>query len=104
VRFVLRESLGYGHLDVADVGWRDRVAGRVLRRKIVTAFRRGTGAGGSSTSGCATGKFLGQMRAMGWSVAGLEVDPEAARKAKTITPDVFVGDPVDALFAPRAST
>ena len=102
VRFVLRGSLGYGHLDVADVGWRDRVAGRVLRRKIVTAFPPWHGRGRLLDVGCATGKFLGQMRAMGWSVAGLEVDPEAARKAKTITPDVFVGDPVDALFAPAS--
>jgi SAM-dependent methyltransferase len=102
VRFVLRAHLGYGHLDVADVGWRDRVAGRWRRRKIVTAFPPWHGRGRLLDVGCASGKFLGQMRAMGWSVAGVELDPEAAQKAKTITPDVFVGDPVDAPFAPAS--
>ena len=102
VRFVLHERLGYGHVDVSDVGWRDRLAGRWRRRKIVTAFPPWHGQGRLLDVGCASGKFLGQMRAMGWSVAGVEFDPEAALKAKTITPDVFVGDPVDAPFAPAS--
>ena len=102
VRFVLHERLGYGHLDVSDVGWRDRLAGRWRRRKIVTAFPPWHGRGRLLDVGCASGRFLSQMRAMGWSVAGIEFDPEAATKAKTITPDVFVGDPVDAPFAPAS--
>lgn len=50
--------------------------------------------------GCATGKFLRQMGAVGWQLAGIELDPEAAAKARTVTPDVFEGDPVDAPLAP----
>ena len=51
--------------------------------------------------GCATGKCLRQMGAVGWQLAGIELDPEAAAKARTVTPDVFEGDPVDAPFAPE---
>ena len=102
VRFVLHDRLGYRHLDVSDVGWRDRLAGRWRRRKIATAFPPWHGRGRLLDVGCASGKFLGQMRAMGWSVAGIEFDAEAAAKATTITPDVFVGDPVDAPYAPAS--
>jgi SAM-dependent methyltransferase len=33
-------------------------------------------------------------------VAGIEFDPEAARKARQITPDIFEGDPMAASFPP----
>jgi 2-polyprenyl-3-methyl-5-hydroxy-6-metoxy-1,4-benzoquinol methylase len=34
--------------------------------------------------GCAAGYFLGAMRELGWEVAGVEPDPEAARKAASV--------------------
>jgi SAM-dependent methyltransferase len=48
------------------------------------------------------GRFLQQMAAVGWRVSGLELDPEAAAKARTVTADVTVGDPADAVLSPRS--
>jgi SAM-dependent methyltransferase len=42
------------------------------------------------------------MAAVGWQVSGIELDPEAAAKARTVTADVRLGDPAD-LTLPRAS-
>jgi len=44
------------------------------------------------------------MRTVGWRVAGIEIDPVAAAKAKAVTPEVFVGDPVEAPSPPARST
>lgn len=96
VRWVLATRLGYRHLDTRDVGVRDRAAGAVLRRQIVAAFPPWVGQGRVLDVGCASGKFLARMGAVGWRLAGIELDPEAARTARTVTPDVFVGDPLDA--------
>ncbi len=41
------------------------------------------------------------MTAVGWEVAGIEFDPEAAAKAKEVTPNIFVGDPSEARFPDR---
>jgi SAM-dependent methyltransferase len=50
--------------------------------------------------GCAMGRFMGLMQSVGWTVSGIEIDPEAAAHARKVTPDVFHGDPMDAPFAP----
>jgi SAM-dependent methyltransferase len=42
------------------------------------------------------------MGAMGWRLAGIELDPEAAGKARGVTPDIFVGDPRQAPFPPAS--
>lgn len=98
VRWVLSRQLEYRHLETADVGWRDRLRGVVSRGKILKAFPPWVGRGKLLDVGCGSGKFLRQMGAVGWDLAGIEVDAEAAAKAKEVTPDIFVGDPTEATF------
>ncbi|HEV8474139.1 MAG TPA: class I SAM-dependent methyltransferase [Methylomirabilota bacterium] len=99
VRWALATQLGYAHLDAGDPGPRGRAWARLRRRKIRENFPPWIGQGRLLDVGCATGRFLHQMKAVGWRVAGVEIDPVAAAKAKSVTPDVFVGDPVEASFA-----
>lgn len=98
VRWVLSRHLGYRHLATRDIQWKDRVRGVLSRRRILKAFPLWVGQGRLLDVGCASGKFLRQMGAVGWDLAGIEFDPEAAAKAKGVTPKVFVGDPTEALF------
>jgi 2-polyprenyl-3-methyl-5-hydroxy-6-metoxy-1,4-benzoquinol methylase len=93
VRWLLSRRLGYDHLPTDDVGWIDRLRAAALRRRILEAFPPWTGGGRLLDVGCASGKFLRQMRAVGWNVAGIEVDEPAAARARAVTPNVIVGDP-----------
>ncbi|MBI1734611.1 MAG: class I SAM-dependent methyltransferase [Candidatus Rokubacteria bacterium] len=98
VRWVLRTRLGYAHLPIADVTAADRLRAWTRTRRIVKAFPPWIGAGRLLDVGCASGRFLRQMVAVGWDCAGIEADAEAAAKAKTVTPRVVVGDPCHAAF------
>jgi SAM-dependent methyltransferase len=102
VRRVLARRLGYAHLEPGRAGAGDRVRARLRRRRILKNFPPWIGAGRLLDVGCATGRFLQQMAAVGWRVSGIELDPEAAAKARTVTADVTLGDPAD-LTLPRAS-
>lgn len=95
VRWVLARGLGYAHLDTSDVGPGDRLRARLWRRKVAKNFPPWVGRGRLLDVGCATGRFLQQMASVGWRVSGIELDPEAAAKARTVTPDVVVGDPAE---------
>jgi SAM-dependent methyltransferase len=99
VRWALATWLGYRHLATAEAGPRGRAWARLHRRKIRENFPPWIGQGRLLDVGCATGRFLSRMRAVGWHVAGVEIDPVAAAKAALVTPEVFVGDPVEAPFA-----
>jgi len=99
VRWALATWLGYRHLDAGQAGPRARAWARLHRRKILANFPPWIGAGRLLDVGCANGRFLHQMRTVGWRVAGIEIDPVAAAKARSVTPQIFVGDPVDAPFA-----
>ena len=99
VRSVLATRLGYRHLKAEDLRWHERLGAVLASRKVRRAFPPWTGTGRLLDVGCASGGFLWQMTTVGWEVAGVEFDPEAAAKARKITPRVFVGDPVDAPFA-----
>ena len=92
VRTVLAGRLGYRHL-AAPATWRSRVSGRWRRRRIEKNFPPWVGEGRLLDVGCATGRFLQRMKAIGWRVSGIELDPVAAATAKTVTPDIVVGDP-----------
>jgi len=98
VRWALATWLGYRHFDVAAASPRARAWARLHRRRIRENFPPWIGAGRLLDVGCATGRFLHQMRAVGWRVAGIEIDPVAAAKASSVTPEIFVGDPIDAPF------
>ncbi len=102
VRWVLARRLGYAHVDTADVGTADRVWARLRRRRVVKNFPPWISGGRLLDVGCATGRFLQQMAAVGWRVSGIELDPEAAATARTVTPDVVVGDPAQVTL-PRGS-
>lgn len=92
VRTVLAGRLGYRHL-AATATWRSRVTARLRRRRIEKNFPPWVGEGRLLDVGCATGRFLQRMKAIGWRVSGIELDPEAAATAKTVTPDIVIGDP-----------
>jgi 2-polyprenyl-3-methyl-5-hydroxy-6-metoxy-1,4-benzoquinol methylase len=102
VRWALATWLGYRHLDVHDAGPRERAWARLHRRKIRENFPPWIGEGRLLDVGCAAGVFLYQMKQVGWRTAGIEFDADAAAKARRVTPDVFVGDPLRAAFPPAA--
>jgi SAM-dependent methyltransferase len=99
VRWTLATRLGYRHLAVADVTARDRLTARRHARRIRKACPPWVGHGRLLDVGCASGKFLRQMAAVGWRVAGIESDPEAADRARGTGAEIFTGDPGQAPFA-----
>jgi SAM-dependent methyltransferase len=99
-RWVLARDLGYPHVRTDDVRLVDRLRGVWRGRRFREEFPPWRGEGRLLDVGCASGRFLRQMKEIGWQVAGIEFDELAARKARDITPDVFVGDPMDAPFLP----
>ena len=102
LRWTLATRLGYTHLDTRDVTARDRLRARRLRRRVLKNFPRWRGEGRLLDVGCATGRFLQHMAAVGWRVRGIELDAVAAATARTVTPHVVVGDPADVVL-PEAS-
>ncbi|MGH7361217.1 MAG: class I SAM-dependent methyltransferase [Candidatus Methylomirabilales bacterium] len=98
VRWVLSRRLGYRHLTTAELRWTDRLRGILSRGRILKAFPPWIGQGRLLDVGCGSGKFLRQMGAVGWRLTGIEVDAEAAARAREVTPNVFVGDPTEAPF------
>ena len=98
VRSVLARRLGYRHLPPVSLGWRDRLRAALRGRRLVNAFPPFLGSGRLLDVGCATGRFLSLMSVLGWETSGIEADPEAAAKARQVTPRIFVGDPTEASF------
>ena len=99
-RWVLSRWLGYPAVRTDDVRAVDRARARWRARRYQDEFPPWRGEGRLLDVGCASGRFLRQMSEIGWTVAGVEFDPEAARKARTVTAEIFEGDPMDAPFAP----
>jgi 2-polyprenyl-3-methyl-5-hydroxy-6-metoxy-1,4-benzoquinol methylase len=95
VRWALARRLGYAHLDTRDVGALDRLRAWWRRRRVMKNVPPWQGDGRLLDVGCATGRFLQRMAVLGWRVSGIELDPVAAAKARTVTPDVTIGDPAD---------
>jgi SAM-dependent methyltransferase len=101
-RRLLAVRLGYRHLDPGPVSRAERVRAAIAGRRIVKALPPWAGRGRLLDVGCASGKFLRQMAAVGWTCAGIEPDPEAAARARQVTPNVFTGEPMAAPFAPES--
>jgi SAM-dependent methyltransferase len=101
-RWLLARRLGYRHLDPGPVSAAERVRATLAARRIVKSFPPWAGRGRLLDVGCASGKFLRQMAAVGWTCAGIEQDVQAAAKARRVTADVFTGGPMDAPFPPSS--
>jgi SAM-dependent methyltransferase len=101
-RWFLATRLGYAHLRPEQVSAAERLRALRRARKYRDVFPAWRGQGRLLDVGCASGKFLRGMGAVGWRLSGIEFDPEAVVKARAVTPDVFEGDPVDAPFAPAS--
>lgn len=99
-RWLLASRLGYRHLAPSRVGAGAMLRAWARRHKFHTIFPPWTGAGRLLDVGCGSGRFLKQMALVGWQVAGVEFDPEAAARARTVAPVIFEGDPAEAAFAP----
>ena len=93
VRWALSRHLGYDHLPIDDAGGVARLRAAWLRRRILEAFPPWRSGGRLLDVGCASGKFLRQMHAMGWQVTVIEADAAAAARARAVTPNIIVGDP-----------
>jgi len=50
--------------------------------------------------GCGSGAALGVARALGWQVAGIEMDEAAAEKARRFAEEIYIGDALSAPFPP----
>jgi len=99
-RWALASRLGYVQfLDTApDVVTRLRAGS--LARRLRWDCPPWTGQGRYLDVGCGSGGALGVARALGWQVAGIEVDAAAAAKARRFSQELHVGDVLTAPFAP----
>jgi SAM-dependent methyltransferase len=102
VRWLLARRLGYAHLDGGTPGLLTRLRARSRQRRVLKNVPPWQGQGRLLDVGCATGRFLARMQALGWRVSGIELDPVAAAKARGVTADVAIGDPAE-LVLPAAS-
>ena len=102
VRWLLARRLGYRHLDTSAVTLRDKARALLSSGRLLKAFPPWLGRGRLLDVGCASGKFLRQMREVGWDVAGIEIDPEAAARARAVTPRIVEGDPATVSFPPAS--
>lgn len=70
---------------------------RIPRASVLSLAKRGD----LLDVGCSSGAFLQTLKGEGWRLNGIEISPEEARKAEQRTgARVFVGDILDAPFAP----
>jgi SAM-dependent methyltransferase len=83
----------------AGVGPLTRLRGALLARRIRWDCPPWRGRGRYLDVGCGSGSVLGVAQALGWQVAGVEVDEAAARKARRFSPRVHAGDLLGAPFA-----
>lgn len=99
VRHALASGLGYTGLREDRVGLLTRALARWLGRRLRWSCPPWIGSGRYLDVGCGSGGSLGVAQALGWSVAGIEMDAAAAAKARRFTEALHVGDVLDAPFA-----
>jgi SAM-dependent methyltransferase len=98
-RWALASAFGYAQLRDASVGLSTRLRARRLVRRIRWDCPPWTGQGRYLDVGCGSGGALGVAQALGWQVTGIEVDANAAAKARRFTCELHVGDVLTAPFA-----
>jgi SAM-dependent methyltransferase len=99
-RWALAEGLGYRALAPERAGLLTRLRGRWLLRRIRWDCPPWTGQGRYLDVGCGSGGTLGVARALGWRTAGVEMDAEAAARARAFADELHVGDAFGAPFTP----
>jgi len=99
VRWALASGLGYADLRDDEVGLLTRLWARTLLPRLRWSCPPRVGDGRYLDVGCGSGAWLGLARALGWRVAGIEVNEAAAQKARGFTDELHVGDVLDAPFA-----
>jgi len=99
-RCALANALGYAQFRDATAGLLTRLRAWRLARKLRWDCPPWTGQGRYLDVGCGSGGALGVAHALGWKVAGIEVDGAAAAKARRFTGELHVGDVMTAPFAP----
>jgi len=101
-RLALAKGLGYSGLRDGEAGLLTRLRARLLLRRLRWDCPPWVGQGRYLDVGCGSGASLGVAAALGWRVAGIEVDAAAAARARRFTDAVYVGDVLGAPF-PAAS-
>jgi SAM-dependent methyltransferase len=99
VRWALASGLGYARFHDDDAALLTRLWARALRRRLRWSCPPWIGDGRYLDVGCGSGAWLGLARALGWRVAGIEVNEAAAHKARRFTDELHVGDVLEAPFA-----
>jgi SAM-dependent methyltransferase len=101
VGWALASGLGYARLqDAQPPGALTRLRARWLLRRLRWSCPPWVGQGRYLDVGCGSGASLGVARALGWQVAGIEMDAVAADKARRFSERVWTGDALGAPFAP----
>ena len=101
-RWALATQFGYAGLRDARADLLTRVRARLLRRRLRWDCVPWRGDGRYLDVGCGSGASLGTARALGWRVAGIEIDLAAAEKARRFTDRIHVGDVLSAPFDPES--
>lgn len=99
-RWALANGLGYVTFSDAHASVLTRLRARRMLRRIRWNCPPWIGAGRYLDVGCGSGGALAVARALGWQVAGIEMDDAAAALARRFTDELHVGDILTAPFAP----
>src|SRR5262249_57635236 len=99
-RWAPASGLGYEALRDANVSLATKIRARRMLRRIRWSCPPWIGAGRYLDVGCGSGGALGVAQALGWRVAGIEMDDAAAALARRFTSELHVGDIMTASFAP----
>lgn len=99
-RWALANGLGYVTFSDAHASVLTRLRARRILRRIRWNCPPWIGAGRYLDVGCGSGGALAVARALGWQVAGIEMDDAAAALARRFTDELHVGDILTAPFAP----
>src|SRR5256886_2687974 len=91
VRWALATGLGYARLRDAHAGLHTRLRARRLLRRLRWSCPPWRGDGRYLDVGCGSGASLGVAQALGWRVAGIEMDTAAAEKARRVPQGIYVG-------------
>jgi SAM-dependent methyltransferase len=99
-RWALARHLGYASLRDPATSALTRLRGRLMLRRLAWDCPPWRGHGRYLDVGCGSGASLGVAAALGWRAAGIEVDADAAARARRFTGAVHVGDALTAPYPP----